>query len=157
MLTLDPANRVRSVYLGSNGGDTTDLYHDLGRRGAIGVIALNLFRAQKCSDRAKTYRRGSHKRAAYERKQWSMDLLSDALLKHAERFSIDWGWSLDHEQPVHQWVLYVELPQGQVSFHTEARGIGPEYSRPWDRAKGASVSRILAFCADVLSRPAIGE
>ena len=41
------------------------------------LLAVNLLRAQKCSERAKQYRggngNGSYRDQAYRRKQWSMD------------------------------------------------------------------------------------
>ena len=53
MTTLDMIVRI---YLGSNGDATRMLYRDLDRMGPMGVIGVNLFRACKCSARAKAYR-----------------------------------------------------------------------------------------------------
>src|SRR3954468_18925970 len=63
---------VREIYTGSNGEATSALYGILQGMGLAGLVALNLFRACKCSERAKLYRRGAHKREAYERKNYSI-------------------------------------------------------------------------------------
>ncbi|MBL6852365.1 MAG: hypothetical protein ISS15_05430 [Alphaproteobacteria bacterium] len=68
-------DEVMGVYLGSNGDKTKALYQRLNALGPVGFVASNLFRACKCSERAKDYRRGSQKREAYRRKQWSLDNL----------------------------------------------------------------------------------
>jgi hypothetical protein len=65
-----------------------------------------------------------------------------------------WGWKVDRtleakEDPHHQ-VLYVTLPQGQVSFHSANRLQGPEYPAEFDGAH-ASAERILAYCDAVAS------
>lgn len=152
--TLDP----RAIFEGSDGEATKALYAALQERGPVGMVALNLFRACKCSCRAKVYRggirgRGSYRSMAYERKQWSIDQLVQVLLlldRFADPTGIRWGWKHDPAQPVHAWVLYVDLPSGQVSFHTERRGIGPDYIGEWD-GQHASADRIIAFAAAVLS------
>ena len=76
------------IYAGSDGEATKALYALLETRGPLGHIAMNLFRAQKCSERAKAYRggnsRGRYRDQAYERKGWSMGLLVKALHEHAE-------------------------------------------------------------------------
>lgn len=143
------------VYEGSDGALTTRYYAALQDCGAIGIIAMNLFRAQKCSARAKVYRggikgKGRFKDMAYERKDWSIKNLSCALLEHGEALCIAWGWKEDPSQQYHSWVLYVDLPQGQVSFHTSVRGQGPDYPGEWDH-QHLSSERILAFCDSTLS------
>ena len=50
---------IHAIYEGSNGDATRALYEHLQTLGPAGVIALNLFRAQKCSTRAKLYRGGN--------------------------------------------------------------------------------------------------
>lgn len=141
---------VYEIYAGSNGDATKALYAQLETKGVAGIVALNLFRAQKCSERAKGYRRGSHKREAYDRKNWSMKNLAAALYKHADDLNVTWGWKIDPAQSFHRWVLYVDLPTGQVSFHTAERGVGPDYAGDWDKAM-ASCSRILKWVASVLA------
>lgn len=83
------------VYAGSDGELTKRYYSELETKGPIGLVAMNLFRAQKCSARAKVYRggvrgRGSYKSMAYERKSWSATCktrFSDPASTHlAERF-----------------------------------------------------------------------
>lgn len=150
---------VVRVFTGSDGKATQDLYARLARLGPAGVVAMNLLRAQKNSERAKVYRggnsNGSYKRQAYERKQWAMGQLCVELVAHAAGAGVtSWGWKVDPaaEGP-YCWVLYVELPdRGQVSFHTDHRGQGPDYPGDWDRNVGASATRIMYFAADVLDR-----
>lgn len=137
---------VFEVYTGSDGHRTTDLYERLTAMGPIGIVALNLFRAQKCSERAKVYRRAVHRESAYGRKQWSMDNLCKALQQHAGLLLIPWGWKEDPGQEFHKWVLYVDLPNGQMSFHTERRGQGPDYDGEWDGVKGMCGQRVVSFC-----------
>lgn len=166
---------VRETFDGSSGDATKDLYARLEKLGPIGIIGLNLFRAQKCSTRAKGYRRRAHKADAYDRKNWSMQQLCNALLSHATAFGIQWGWKEDPKAEHHKWVLYVNLPPiiggliidvagalpasgpsaspgHQVSFHAFARGKGPDYPGEWDHSH-ASAERIINFCEDLLSEP----
>src|ERR1700676_464322 len=58
---------ILSIYAGSNGDATKALYASLEKRGPVGLIALNLFRACKASERAKIYRGRSYKGAAYDK------------------------------------------------------------------------------------------
>lgn len=141
---------VMQVYIGSDGAATRDMYQRLLNYGQLGVIATNLFRAQKCSERAKGYR-GGYRANAYERKQWSMNNLADVLRTHATDCGITWGWGQDDKQVFHKVVLYVDLPTGQVSFHTELRGQGPDYRGEWDGKAGASPGRICRFVASVFA------
>jgi len=146
MKTLEDITRI---YEGSDGEATKGLYAELQAMGPAGIVAMNLFRAQKCSERAKVYRggnaKGKFKAQAYERKQWSMDNLCKALLEHGLFFP--WGWARDPKQEFHCWVLYIELPTGQVSFHAATRGKGPDYGAEWDGQPGQSPSRILRWIA----------
>jgi hypothetical protein len=146
---------VLQIYQGSDASATRKLYARLVQLGPIGVVAVNLFRAQKSSERAKVYRGGvrglgSYRELAYDRKQWSMDDLCKALGEHAARLNIAWGWGVDNAQLVHKHVLYVELPTGQVSFHTSVRGSGPSYAGSWDGIPGRSPDRIMRFVARLL-------
>jgi hypothetical protein len=146
---------IYAVYDGSDGDATKALYERLEAIGPIGIVATNLFRAQKNSARAKVYRGGGHRGAAYDRKDWAIGNLAKALGEHAEALGIRWGWGLDPGQPFHKHVLYVDLvlgewSGGQVSFHTAPRGDGPDYPGEWDQIPNASVQRILGFCARVL-------
>lgn len=145
--------RVMATYEGRNGEETRALYAALEALGPRGVIALNLFRAQKTSMRAKEYRRGSSRARSYETKSWSLGNLCEALAQHAGALGIAWGWSVDLEQPMHCHVLYVELGGRQVSFHNGTRLAGPDYAKGFDGAKGQSAQRILTWVAASFGRP----
>lgn len=152
MITL---HDILSTYQGSDGDQTRAVFTELEQRGPAGIIALNLFRASKNSERAKLYRggqrgKGSFKRKAYERKQWAMDNLARELGIHAEALDIRWGWRVDENQPFHRYVLYVDLPTGQASFHSAVRGKGPDYPDKWDGVRAATPQRICAYCAKLL-------
>ena len=76
------------IYYGSDGESTKALYARLWKLGPVGVIAVNLFRACKCSERAKQYHggirgKGSYRSMAYERKQWSIAALQRQALKYS--------------------------------------------------------------------------
>lgn len=148
------ADLVR-IYEGSDGAATTRLYDELAALGPAGEVALNLFRANKCSERAKSYRggipgKGTYRAMAYNRKEWSMANLCRVLMAHADALGIRWGWQRDPAAPKYVWALYSETPVGQVSFHTEYRGQGPDYPGQWDGVRGASVERILQWTAGLL-------
>lgn len=142
------------IYAGSNGDATKAMYAELERRGPIGIICVNLFRAQKCSTRAKVYKGRSYREDAYARKTWSMGLLCRALNEHAAALGFTWGWQEDKEQAFHSWVLYIEIPTGQVSFHAEQPFKNPfvQYVGEWDKTR-LSAERIIRFVQDVLDRP----
>lgn len=145
----DPSlQRIIAVYEGSDGEATTALYAELRQHGPAGEVAINLFRACKCSARAKVYRGGGYKREAYDRKQWSITNLSNALTQNP---LFPWGWKIDPSSFHVPWVLYVDLPTGQSSFHTEQRGLGPDYAGDWDGAIGTGPGRICKFAANVLA------
>lgn len=145
--------KALTVYEGSDGSITTAYYNDLRKLGPVGEVALNLFRAQKCSFRAKKYRGGirgvgSFKGMAYDRKEYSLRQLCEILQKHGESLSINWGWKPDPDVVFGNktsWVLYVEIPTGQVSFHNPKKLDGQNYNGEWDGER-LSQPRILAFC-----------
>lgn len=150
---------VMAVYAGSDGAATTALYERLERLGTAGVLAVNLFRAQKASSRAKVYRggergRGSYRGMAYERKAWAISNVTATLEHFAEELGVAWGWSEDPAETFHRHVLYVDLPTGQVSFHAVERGVGPAYAGAWDGAAGASPSRICSWIARLFQEAA---
>jgi hypothetical protein len=140
---------VMRIYTGSDAEATKRLYAELEALGPIGHIAMNLFRAQKASERAKVYRGGGFRGKAYDKKEWSIGNVCAALLEHGA--SMPWGWGIDEKQPVHRHVLYVDLPTGQVSFHTGSRGEGPDYPGQWDGKPGQSPDRIVRWCASLLA------
>src|SRR5205085_3292511 len=87
-----------------------------------------------------------YKRLAYERKDWSLGLLVDALTQHAVELGIRWGWGHDPSTPGFEWVLYIDLPNcGQVSYHARGRKGGPDYGGEWD-GQHLSAERIIQFC-----------
>jgi len=147
---MDTIVEVLRIYDGSDGTATSALYKRLEQLGPLGTVAVNLFRAQKCSERAKVYRGRGYRDEAYRRKQWSMDNLCEALHQHAVALNIQWGWKIDPDQSYHSWVLYVELPSGQVSYHTDKRGKGPDFAGEWDQHRGVSPQRIIKFVANVI-------
>lgn len=132
------------VYEGSNGETTMALYNRLRAHGPLGEVALNLFRACKNSERAKRYRggngQGSYRKMAYDRKGWSIDNLVTAITKDAA--GIPFGWGRDPQAIGFESVLYLDLPDGQVSFHCPARGQGPDYPGVWDGKAGVAPIRI---------------
>lgn len=151
---------ILAVYAGSNGYATIALYKRLANHGPRGVIATNLFRACKCSERAKVYRggqrgRGSYRSMAYDRKDWSLDQLCDALMNHAKAIDITWGVGLDESRDAsdpYRFVLYVDLPTGQVSFHGRPPRPGcPTYAGKWDGVRGEAPQRICRWVEGVLN------
>jgi hypothetical protein len=147
---------AQEVFNQSNGEVTRAFYAELEKRGPIGIVAKNLFRAQKTSTRAKLYRGRRFKSAAYDVKSYSMSELCVTLHCHGAELGITWGWKEDPsvpfgEEPSH--VLYVDLPgegRGQVSFHSPTRGFGPPYTGDWDGLH-LSATRILAFADAVMA------
>lgn len=141
--------RVEAVYNGSNGDDTKQLYVELSMLGPAGELVVNLFRANKNSVRAKKYKRRSSTGAAYQTKQWAIENIERLLKRHATALGIVWGWKGDPAQARHRWVIYVELPTGQVSFHTGDRGDGPSFPGEWC-GEFASADRIIALAAHLI-------
>lgn len=147
---------AREIYEGSNGAATRVFLTRVGRIGPRGRLAAALFRAQKASERAKRYRgsvringqRANYRELAYQRKGNALAVVCDVLCA-LNGDEIRWGWGRDEVQLECPWVLYVELPTGQVSFHSPHRYAGPEYTSPWDGVRGVSPERILAFCDQV--------
>ncbi len=144
-----------TVYEGSNGAETRSYCCSLEKTGQLGKIAAQLFRTQKASARAKVYRGGirtkshdkiSYSDLAYMRKGECMSKLCELL--DATPCSLRWGWGRDAKQKFASHVLYVDLPQGQVSFHSLERYCGPDYPDSWD-GEHQSEERILRFCDQV--------
>lgn len=144
-------SEVEACYLGSDGDRTRALYNRLKAKGAQGLIAVNLMRACKNSERAKQYKSGRSRGKAYDTKDWSIGQLAEVLVEHAEIIGIAWGWGRDENAINFENVLYVEVPgTGQVSFHTRYRLAGPDYEKPWDGATGTAPERIIRFAEAVL-------
>lgn len=167
MATLATSSLTASaVYNGSDGSETRRLLGALRRRGLMGDIAASLFTAQKASERAKRYGhagfqgsrgRVTYRDLSYTRKGEALFALCEILKETDLRFGEDrpflWGWRKDGSSfasVAPPWVLYVDLPTGQVSFHSLERYAGPEYPREWDGVRKASAGRIVAFCQNIL-------
>ena len=143
---------VTAVYEGSDRVATTKLYRELQKNGQTGWVAAQLLRCQKSSSKAKVYRRGpkpglSYRDLAYRNKAKSMKKLCELFWQDSCGFR--WGWGTDKMEPSIPHVLYIDLPNGQVSFHSQERYEGPDYPGNWDGAK-ASEERIILFAGDVL-------
>lgn len=136
------------AYVGSDAAETRAYLKRLEGRGVLGRVAALLFRIQKASKRAKKYGPTRFRGYSYGRKNECLQELCSLLLRDGERVGITFGWKIDADQPWHKWVLYVDLPQGQVSFHSADRFLGPDYPGDWDKLR-ASQERILQFCDSV--------
>jgi len=55
------------------------------------------------------------------------------------------GWGFDDANPVAKYVLFVDLPNGQVSFHSTEHYGGPKYGGKCDGCH-MSHERIIEFC-----------
>jgi len=147
--------KALEVFRQNDGEVTKAYYEELNRRGPRGELACALLRAQKRSSRAKEYRRGKWRSSAYDVKNWSLEQVCKIIGKHGAATGVTaWGWKQDSIAEASGdpffWILYVELPQGQVSFHSAARGSGPLYRGEWDKER-KSAERIIQFCDSVLS------
>ncbi len=152
---------IRAAYFGSDPAVSRKLCLDLEAEGPLGKVAAQLFRVQKASSRAKVYRGGVPDRKAkkskskkykhlyrdlsYQRKDEQIEKLCSVL----RETSLSWGWGEDRRPSVPRHVLYVDLPQGQVSYHCYHRYPGPAYTTGWD-GEGMSEGRVIAFCTAVL-------
>jgi hypothetical protein len=145
---------IMQVYEGSNGDATKALYEKLAKFGPIGIVATNLFRACKASERAKKYRGGGYRGKAYEKKDWSIGNLCDALRANAAGLNITWGWGRDERTIGFENVLYVDIPGcGQVSFHNSRRYENcPDYDGKWDETHGKAPSRISTWIARIFDQ-----
>lgn len=137
---------AESVFRQSNGEVTKAYYAEMNKRGLPGQLAVALFRAQKRSTAAKKYKRGRFVRDAYDVKNWSLSEICRILTTMQSFESAPrWGWKRDPKTPGYEWVLYVDLPTGQCSFHSADRLAGPDYSSEWDGI-GMSEERICRYC-----------
>lgn len=139
-------SEAMSVFRQSNGDVTKAYYAKMNAKGLNGQLAVALFRAHKRSSAAKKYRKGKWTRAAYDVKNWSLSEVCRILgTMSAFEMSPAWGWKKDEAAKGYEWVLYVDLPTGQVSFHTAERLNGPDYESEWDGTRLAR-ERICRFC-----------
>jgi hypothetical protein len=147
--------RASVAYAGSDAALTRRTLRDLEDRGQPGRIAAALFRAQKASSRAKRYRGGpdrgsaSYSELAYARKGVALSSLSWTLIEDGA--GMVWGWGTDDDAEFAVHVLYVDIPTGQVSFHSLDRFDGPDYPGSWDGVKDVSAARILLWCDQLLA------
>ncbi len=143
--------KAAEVFAQNNGEVTRAYYEVLNARGPAGQVAVALFRAQKRSTRAKKYRRGKWRHAAYDVKNWSLSEVCRLLKEHGAALSIRYGWKRDPNTPGFEQVLYVDLPNGhgQVSFHSAVRYEGPDYAGDWDGHR-LSAERIIAYADAVM-------
>lgn len=146
--------------LKQNDGEVTKAYYaELNSRGPFGEIATALFRAQKRSSRAKDYRRGQWRRKAYDVKSWSLGEVCRLLTDYRDTVGITFGWKQDPNVLFGNsasWVLYVDLPQGQVSFHSPDRGSGPDYIGTWC-GEHRSAERIVMFCDSIMKTHSLAK
>jgi hypothetical protein len=142
----EEADELLETYEGSDGAATRRLYRRLEQCNDAGPLAAYLLRAQKASSRAKRYR-GKSKSRGYNTKGEAIGDLC-RLLKNQD--TLRWGWGYDEGMSIAPHVLYVDLPNGQVSFHAPERGEGPEYADEWD-GQFASEQRILDFAIAALA------
>lgn len=154
---MEASSIARAVYDGSNGGATRSYCTRMEQKGQLGRIAAQLFRVQKASSRAKVYRGGiqccngrrdSYRDLAYQRKNECIAKMCDVL--DADSCGLIWGWGVDPKQSRATYVLYVDLPQGQVSFHATRKYVGPDYTGKWGGSR-ESESRIITFCDGVMN------
>lgn len=136
---------ARMAFDGSDPVETRAFLKKLEQLGAAGALAADLFRCQKSSTRAKVYP-DKYRVKAYSRKG---DVI-ERLCKTLAASSLPWGWKKDSSQNYAEWVLYVDLSEGQVSFHSPDRWEGPDYEGEWDLQR-ESESRILSYCDSILS------
>jgi len=113
------AHRAEMIFAGSDGDATRALYNELAGCGPLGFVAIQLFRAQKCSARAKVYHRGHYSTLAYGRKNWSLEQLTTLLMTTNAQGDV---WGCGHPDPTARdpWVLRIvlPLPQGPVTVTT---------------------------------------
>jgi hypothetical protein len=146
-----------SVFTQQNGDVTKAYYAKMNTFGLKGQLAVALFRSQKRSMAAKKYRGRRFTRDAYEVKNWSLSEVCRILNAMAAFESAPtWGWKRDPKTKGFEWVLYVELPTGQCSFHSPERLAGPDFPGGWD-GMGQSRDRICAFCDSVWEPSYSGE
>lgn len=138
------AHRVEAIYAGSDGDATRALFDEL--YGVRGALAVCLFRASKCTERA-AGAQGHYRDIAVGRKRWALEQLLIALQENA---TYGYGWSFNLEDEKLPWVLRVDLPQGPVRFPTAVKGDGPVYPGPWAPDDQQTAPRVVAFVNAVL-------
>jgi hypothetical protein len=115
--------------------------------GPTGEIASFMLRAQIYSDAAKSADTRSDAQDIYSRKNWAMQRLYFALKAHAASAGLEWGWGPDPDTRYYPHVLYVDVPTGQISFHSPWGG-QPQYTKSWD-GSGDTRERIIAWAQTI--------
>lgn len=136
----------------------------------LGKLASALERAQRFSDSAKSraanglpireYYDGSpycsanyrRSRGARENDYQAKELAVRDACALAPLAGIRFGWKRE-EGVDPPWVVYFDLPTGQVSFHSPVRGEGPEYPEEWD-GRRASTRRIKELIGRLVEQDA---
>ena len=85
----------------------------------------------------------SYSDLAYQKKAEAVAALCEIL--STDPCGMTWGWQHSSQKDYPPWVLYLDLPQGQVTFHSAERLTGPDYEGQWDR-EHESEQRVLEFC-----------
>lgn len=138
-------DEIMAVYLGSEAGATKAMYARLMTFPPRGPVAVKLLQACKASERAKLYRTGWMRRAAYDKKDWAISELCRALVAEPDVVP-SWGWGFDPKAIGFEHILYVDVPgAGQVSFHTSYRKDGLDYAGAWDGLRGVAARRICRW------------
>jgi hypothetical protein len=138
----------------------------------LGQLALTLYEAQQASDRAKAraasglhfddyddrsrYSAANYRRSrrAIDSDYWQKGLAIDKACELAPQAGVVFGWREDRTCKVAPWVVYFELPSGQVSFHSSQRGAGPDYAGAWD-GTCATRTRIRALIDQLTQRETV--
>lgn len=96
----------------------------------------------------------SYRDLAYDRKDEALTNLAMLLADTAH--GLPWGWKRDEKNHSARNILYLDLPRGQVSFHSAHRHRGPDYLNDWDGEK-KSEQRILEFCNSLMAEPVVNN
>lgn len=141
------------------------MLNQLRLHGRVGMIGAALLNCQKESSNAKKHLKGhagaiQSRRLSRERYQQKHQAMA-ALQVHLKEYqTFNWGWAPDpnpsKSSAVH--VLYVDLPTGQVGFHsTQMLGRNAKvYTGQWD-GQNKNMERIFKFCEDILNRKITNE
>jgi len=136
--------KARSIFKARDSKATMEFCTELATRGIDGAVAVSLYQVQYSSSRAKKYRRDG-RQSSYARKNQVLSRVPHWL----KASSIPFGWGHDRSTIAYPWVLYVDLPTGQCSFHNQSRGPGPDYLGKWIDDK-PSFDVVMDYCDAVL-------
>jgi hypothetical protein len=144
-------DQIMDVYKARDAGRTRDLYARLAAHPPRGIIGVNVLRAARNSEMAKSYRKGSATAAAYATKDWAIGELCSALIANPGVIAA-WGWGRDPKAVGFEDVFYLDLPgAGQISFHNSHRREGPTYLGTWDGRKGETTHRVCRWVEAILN------